>query len=132
MGQNATRVLSRRLPDGVGDGASATAKRSYARLESRIAMQMGMRRFAFQTWATFDVEVHVPSGLLYQACRTDLLRAVGLAIEQRDRWRAALPSSRVRAHVRYPNGDRVPSSDMAAAVRTVRVLAGQIPRRGLA
>jgi hypothetical protein len=78
---------------------------------------------------SFTAEIVVRSGVLYTLSASQFFDAVGRAYRVRQELAASLPHSRLRLRIVYPNGTRAGRAELASAIRAVRVLAGEIPRR---
>jgi len=71
------------------------------------------------------------AGVLVQGCTHDFLLAIAMAKEAEADWMQRLPESTFRVHFFYPSRKRVPSSEIAAALRALAdpVVAAAIARR---
>lgn len=78
---------------------------------------------------SFEAQILTRHGAIYRCQGETVLQAVGTAYSARRRLGKALPGARFRFRVICPNGARLGSGDVAAAIRTVRVLSGEISRR---
>lgn len=59
------------------------------------------------------------AGVLVQGSAPDLLVCILLAKEAKVTWTARLPNSTFRIHIFYPNRQRVPAADIAAALKAL-------------
>lgn len=78
-----------------------------------------MRRCDFFTArrsATFGWKIVCRSGAISFGCNADFLLTLVIAKQQKARWAAMLPSSTLRVHLLYPNGQRVSKQDIRAAL----------------
>lgn len=68
---------------------------------------------------SFSWEIVCRSGVLAFGSNTDFLLGVRTAKEQKARWMVLLPTSTLRVHLTYPNGQRVSRVDIRAALNAL-------------
>ena len=71
------------------------------------------------------------AGVLVQGSGTDLLVCILAAKDAKTVWNERLPDSTFRVHIFYPNRQRVPASDIAAALKALenKDVAAAVARR---
>jgi hypothetical protein len=68
---------------------------------------------------SFRFDIVARSGVLVSGVNADFLTCIAIARQQKRRVQSYLPDSRLRVHLSYPNGRRVPTPDIKSALRAL-------------
>lgn len=81
---------------------------------------MSRSYFSFARRSTaFTWKITCRSGVLVFGRHPDFLPTIVIAKVEKSRWALLLPTSTLRVHLLYPNGQRVSKDDLKAAIRAL-------------